>query len=565
MSSTEAVVADSPGDVFDYVVIGAGSAGSVVAGRLAEQDSGRVLVLEAGPADHAPAIHVPAGLMKLDPDKLYWRYEIEPDASRQGRRDLWAAGRVTGGGSSVNAMLWVRGNRADFDTWAELGATGWDYESVLPYMRSLERFERGASTVRGGEGPQRVSLVRLAHPLVKRWLAAAHDVGLPFNEDYNGISQLGAAWSQLSQRRGLRHSAARAFLAPAVRRRRLKLVTHATAQRVLFDGTRAVGVAYTVGVHTRTAFARKEVILCAGALESPAILLRSGIGDPDDLRPLGIEVVADVPAVGRNLQEHPTITLTFDVTERTLNQELTPLSIARAALDFVARGRGAATAPLSHAVAFERLHDAGWPTYEAMFSPLATSTPGPDVDTDTVHSKQGVSLATGSVVSTFISLLHPKSRGSVTLRSADPRQPPLIECPFLADDGDVADLIAAGRRVREIMDAPSMRSHVIAESSPGPGVRSDREWEEFIRATAHGACHWVGTARIGGPDDPEAVVDPQLRVRGVHRLRVVDASVMPTLTSGNTNAPSILIGEKGAALIRRASGATDTSQSRASR
>jgi choline dehydrogenase len=373
MSSTEAVVADSPGDVFDYVVIGAGSAGSVVAGRLAEQDSGRVLVLEAGPADHAPAIHVPAGLMKLDPDKLYWRYEIEPDASRQGRRDLWAAGRVTGGGSSVNAMLWVRGNRADFDTWAELGATGWDYESVLPYMRSLERFERGASTVRGGEGPQRVSLVRLAHPLVKRWLAAAHDVGLPFNEDYNGISQLGAAWSQLSQRRGLRHSAARAFLAPAVRRRRLKLVTHATAQRVLFDGTRAVGVAYTVGVHTRTAFARKEVILCAGALESPAILLRSGIGDPDDLRPLGIEVVADVPAVGRNLQEHPTITLTFDVTERTLNQELTPLSIARAALDFVARGRGAATAPLSHAVAFERLHDAGWPTYEARTSILTLS------------------------------------------------------------------------------------------------------------------------------------------------------------------------------------------------
>jgi choline dehydrogenase len=177
--------------VFDYVVIGAGSAGSVVAGRLADPRSGRVLVLEAGLADHAPAIHVPAGLMKLDPDKLYWRYEIEPDASRQGRRDLRAAGRVTGGGSSVNAMLWVRGNRADFDTWAELGATGWDYESVLPYMRSLESFERGGSTVRGGQGPQRVSLVRVAHPHVKRWLAAAHEVGLPFNEDYNGISQPG--------------------------------------------------------------------------------------------------------------------------------------------------------------------------------------------------------------------------------------------------------------------------------------------------------------------------------------------------------------------------------------
>ncbi|GAT16030.1 glucose-methanol-choline oxidoreductase [Mycolicibacterium thermoresistibile] len=541
-------------NLHDYIVVGAGSSGCTVAGRLAEGKRHSVLVLEAGGSDLSPFIRIPAGLMRVNP-RNYWHFRLEPDPTRNGAVDTWAAGRVVGGGSSVNAMLWVRGNRADFDTWAKLGAQGWDYESLLPAMRSLETWEGGADRYRGGTGPQHVSRIRLHHPLVQKWLTGAAQTGMPILADYNGESQFGAAWSQLSQKNGLRHSAAQAFLAPARRRGEVDVESHAVVDKVIIENGRAVGVEYVRRGTRKVAYAAKEVILSAGALCSPLILLRSGIGPAEELRDHGIDVIADLPGVGRNLQEHPAITMTFTVTDRTLNQELTPLSILKGAFDFVLRRRGPATAPLSHAMLFgPPLEPEGWPQYHVLMAPLGTEQEKPHATQEEAeqnrYDKQNVSLSRNSIVSAFMSPLHPRGRGTVRLGSPDVDATPVIEHPMLADERDVVDLTAAGRKVREIFQSPAMRPHVIAENAPSRGVETDDEWAEFIRNHCFGGSHWVGTARMGADSDPDAVVDPQLRVRGVSGLRVADASVMPTLTSGNTNAPCVLIGEKAAELIR---------------
>lgn len=488
------------------------------------------------------------------PATKLWAYDIEEDASRGGTTDVWTAGKVVGGGSSVNAMLWVRGNRADYDGWARQGAEGWDYDALLPYFRALERYEGGEDRWRGGRGPQSVSHIRMAHPMAANWLAGADEAGVRTLDDYNGESQHGSGWAQLTQRRGIRRGTGRSFLARARRRSGLRLVTHAHVRRVLFEGDRAVGVEYEVRGVVRQVRAEREVVLSGGALETPAILMRSGIGDADALRALGIPVVADVPGVGRNLQEHPTFSMAFDVTVRTLNQELTPVGFVRHGLDFALFGRGPATTGPTHATSFERLDgddgNGGAPTYQVMFVPLAfADDKPPSASQDPVHDKQNVQMATTSKVTTFVALLHPRSRGSVTLRSADPDTAPAIAFPFLGHPDDVRDLANAARRVRDMFSTRAMKPYVVGESGATASLQTDEDWEEFLRAHVYGASHWVGTARMGRADDPDAVVDPRLRVRGVRGLRVADASVMPTITSGNTNAPSILIGEKGASLL----------------
>lgn len=545
---------------FDFIIVGAGAAGAVVASRIA-QTGQRVLLLEAGGSDLIPQILIPAGMLKM-PRSKYWQYDVEPDPTRYDRTDSWAAGKVVGGGSSVNAMLWVRGNARDFDEWAELGAEGWDHESLLPLMKEMENFRSpDASRHRGRTGPQSVTRIGMKHPLVSRWIDAATEAGHPYNDDYNGPGQLGVSWAQVSQRRGVRQGTGRSYLSHVRWKSNFQLLTHATALRVIFEGQRAVGVEYERRGRVRRALASREVILSGGALESPALLLRSGVGPAQELEELGIPLVADVPAVGRNLQEHPTISMTFDVIGRTLNQETSPLRVTKHGLNYVVRGRGPGASSLTHAMVFGVL-DGGTarPTYQVMIAPLATASKphatGEELQTGTAadpslndHAKQDVKLAKSSTVSCFISVLHPRSRGSVTLRASGKGFQPVIRFPFFGDPEDLSDLVSAARAVRDIFASAAIRDVVVGENEPTAELHTDEEWEAFARETSYSASHWTCTVRMGGVDDPAAAVDPRLRVKGVKGLRVIDASVMPTVTSGNTNAPTILIGEKGARMI----------------
>ena len=531
---------------WDYIIVGGGSAGCVLANRLTEDGRTRVLLVEAGGGDRVVGIRVPAAMLTLKAT-YDWSYETEPDPSRGGMVDHWAAGKVIGGGSSVNAMLWVRGNRADYDHWASLGCAGWDYESVLPYFRKAETFERGGDAFRGGSGPQRVSLVRIRHPLTDAFLAGARAAGHPAPADYNGAGQHGASYAQVSQKNGLRHSTARAYLAPARRRGNLTVWLHTTVSRVLVEDGAAAGIEYEQGGGLLQARAGREVILSAGTFGSPKLLMLSGLGPADHLCRAGVRITGELPGVGQNLQEHPAGVMTFGVTERTLNQEATPLRSVLHGLDFLLRRRGPVTSPLCHAVVFGDLADSGGqgPDYQLMFGPYGMADPA------TVgHEVHGVKMSPSALVSVYPCLLHPVSRGAIRLRSPAYQDPPIVSMSLLGDRGDVARFTAVGRAVREIFAAGPLARYVSAEIAPGPGVASDADWESHLRSSSFGSSHPIGTCRMGPETENIAVVDPQLRVRGVKKLRVVDASVMPSLISGNTNAATIMIAERAADLIR---------------
>lgn len=550
---------------FDYIVVGGGSAGCVLAARLSENPGHRVLLLEAGPTDRNLFVQVPAGVKQLNAD-FNWRYEAEPDSSRGGTVEKWAAGRLLGGSSSINGMMWVRGHAADYDAWAADGAAGWDHASLEPYFRRAEHYETASSDLRGFDGPLHVTPVRVDHPVTDLFLEGAQKAGHPYREDYNGAVQEGVGYSQVTQRRGWRHSTARSHLARAARRRNLTVRTGAEAQRVLLSGSRAVGVEFRRRGRLETAHADAEVILSAGTFATPRVLMASGIGPADHLRDNGIAVVADLP-VGRNLQEHPITLFLHQLDIRTLNQELTPGRVLRHGADYLLRGRGAVASPSCHAMVFAGRSDSGATRYQMMFSPFGVvgkpsatrvegADPGPGsgdpLDGPLNHDVNAMKLLPQSSVTTYPCVLHPASRGSVRLRPGDPTGRPVIDMQLLAERSDVEDMIAACRMLREIYAAEPLAGHVVAELKPGRDVQTDADWEAYLRGFTFRAEHGVGTARMGSDD--RAVTDPQLRVRGIEGLRVVDASVFPTLVSGNTNAAVVAVAERASDVIRGLAG-----------
>jgi choline dehydrogenase len=519
---------------YDYVIVGAGSAGCVLANRLSADPSATVLLLEAGPRDTKMEIGIPAAFPKLFKTAYDWNYTTTAQAELAGRAMYWPRGRTLGGSSAINAQMYVRGNPADYDAWTAAGNPGWSWPEVLAAFRRSECNSRGASEFHGDAGPLPVQDLRDPSPLTQAFLRAAVETGIARNPDLNGLEQDGVSLSQVTQRRGRRASAAHAFLRPVRRRRNLTIRTDALVSRVLLDGLRAVGVEYRVGGRTEVADAR-QVILSGGAINSPQLLMLSGIGPRDQLERFAIPVVHALPAVGRHLQDHLSVPViaTIRGTGSLLAAEK-PAQLAR----YLVRRKGMLTSNVGEAMAFVRSSPAlPAPDLQLIFAPVE-------------FIEHGLQPPPGHGITCGVILLLPESEGEVGLASADPHDAARIEPRYLSDPAgaDLRVLVEGVRLAREILRAPALVGSVAAELWPGPDATTDDAVRDFIRRRAETLYHPVGTCRMG-PDPADAVVDPTLRVHGIDGLRVVDASIMPRIVRGNTNAPTIMIAERAAALM----------------
>jgi choline dehydrogenase len=531
---------------FDYIVVGAGSAGCVLAARLSEDPSTRVLLLEAGPADRSLWIHLPIGYGKTMWSPTYnWCFHTDPDPNMNGRKIYWPRGKTLGGCSSINGLIYIRGQREDFDHWAALGNSGWGYDEVLPYFIRSEGNERGSNPLHGGDGPLKVSDIGARHELIEAFIGGAQQIGVPRTDDFNGARQEGAGYFQLNTWKGWRCSTAKAYLAPARQRGNLQIETEAMAAGIDFDGARASGVRYRHGGVMKTATAKAEVLLAAGAIQSPQLLQLSGIGPEALLREHGITPKHVLSGVGENLQDHLQMRLIFECAKPiTTNDQLNSwMGQLKLGLQWLLFRSGPLAVGINQGGCFMRaLHDkAGEPVAATPDIQFHVATLSADMAGGKVHPFSGFTLS--------VCQLRPESRGHIRIRSNDPFAPPSMQPNYLSTDLDRRTAVAAVKAARAIAAAPAMQPYVKREVRPGPEAGDDAALLEFCRNQGATIFHPSGTCRMGSDD--HAVLDERLRVHGVQGLRVIDCSAMPTLVSGNTNAAAVMMAEKAADMIRQ--------------
>jgi len=524
---------------FDFIVVGAGSAGCVLANRLSADPRHRVLLLEAGPEDSNPWIHIPVGYFRTMHSKLSWGFKTESDPGIAGRQIVWPRGKVLGGSSSINGLVYIRGQAEDFDHWRQLGNAGWSYDDVLPYFKKSEDQERGADAFHGIGGPLGVTNLRLQHPICEAFIAAAEAAGIPRNHDFNGATQEGAGYYQLTVRNGWRASTANEYLRPVRKRANLKVETEALASRVVLEGKRAVGVAYLKGGVERIARARGEVVMAGGAINSPHVLQLSGIGPANLLKSRGVDVVHDLPGVGACLQDHFQVRFVYRCPQPITFNDLarSPVKKLGAALQWWFKSAGPLTIGAGQVGIFCKSRpELATPDIQFHIFPVSMDKPGGDF-----HPYPGITSS--------ICQLRPESRGWIHLKSKDPREHPAIMPNYLATRGDQETIIGGMKVARRVAAQSPLAPYIAEETIPGPQHASDDELLTIARQNGTTIFHPTSTCRMGPDGDAQAVTDASLRVRGLERLRVADASVMPTVVSGNTNAACIMIGEKASELI----------------